>query len=135
MRPRTDQELIITDHDLQRLMPVIDVNDTPAAEALEAELRRATIVAQREVPPDVVTMNRDVEYEDLDSGVRRTVRIVYPKDADARRGWVSVLAPIGSALLGLSVGQEIAWQVPGGRKRVRVVAVHEQPGAEAALRG
>jgi regulator of nucleoside diphosphate kinase len=72
-------------------------------------------------------MNSEVVYEDFATGARRTVRLVYPKDADASRGWISVLAPIGSALLGLRVGQEIEWQLPTERRRLFVVEIRYQP--------
>ena len=121
--------LIITARDLARLRRVIDLHDTKAAEQLEAELQRATVVDPREVPPTVVTMNSEVAYEDCATGERRVVRVVFPNEADAGRGKVSVMAPIGSALIGLSVGQEIEWRVPGGRKRIRVVEIRYQPEA------
>jgi regulator of nucleoside diphosphate kinase len=127
---RTEHDnIIITANDLERLWPVLDQHDTPAAESLEMELRRAVIVDPHEVPADVVTMNSEVVYEDCESRARRTVRIVYPHDANASNGRVSVLAPIGSALLGLRVGQSIEWQVPTGTKRVRVVEIRYQPEA------
>lgn len=125
----TTPSIIITDRDLQRLLSLLDHTSSPAAESLDAELQRATVVRQNEVPADVVTMNSDVVYEDLQTGTRRTVRVVFPKDADASKGWVSVLAPIGSALLGLKVGQEIEWKLPTGRRRVRVVEIRYQPEA------
>jgi regulator of nucleoside diphosphate kinase len=121
--------LIITARDLARLRRVIDLHDTPAAEQLDFELSRATVVPPQEVPPTVVTMNSEVAYEDCVSGERRIVRIVFPHEADAGSGKVSVMAPIGSALIGLSVGQEIEWRVPGGRKRIRVVEIRYQPEA------
>lgn len=124
-----EQDIIITNTDLERLLPVLDHYDTPASESLDTELHRAVIVDQRVVPPDVVTMNSEVEYEDCDTFARRSVRVVYPKDADFERGRVSVLAPIGSALLGLRVHQSIEWTVPGGRKRIRVVELRYQPEA------
>jgi len=126
--------IIVTDLDLARLRTVLDHHDVPTAEALDAELHRAVVVPQREVPADVVTMNSDVVYEDESTGARRTVRVVYPRDADAGRGWVSVLAPIGSALLGLRVGQHIDWNVPAGRRRLRIVEVPYQPEAAGDLR-
>ena len=116
--------ITITDHDLERLLPILEQTN---AEQLDLELHRATIVEQCRVAPDVVTMNSEVVYEDIATGARRTVRVVYPKDADATRGWVSVLAPIGSALLGLHVGQEIEWQLPTGPRRMVVVEVRYQP--------
>jgi regulator of nucleoside diphosphate kinase len=125
--------IIVTDTDLARLRPVLDSTHGDAATALEEELQRAAIVPHADVPADVVTMNSEVVYEDCATGVRRDVRVVYPKDADARAGRVSVLAPIGAALLGLRVGQEIEWHVPGGTRRVRVVAVRYQPEAAARL--
>jgi regulator of nucleoside diphosphate kinase len=124
-----EQTLTITDVDLQRLQAVLDQHDTPASESLATELHRASIVAQRAVPADVVTMNSEVVYEDCDTLAKRAVRVVYPKDADASHGRVSVLAPIGSALLGLRVGQTIAWPVPSGTKRIRVVEIRYQPEA------
>lgn len=124
-----DPQIIITDADLERLLPVLEQHDTPASETLEAELSRAVVVRQREVPADVVTMNSEVVYEDCATGVRRTVRVVYPNEADAASGKVSVLAPIGAALLGLKVGQEIDWRVPTGAKRIRVVELPYQPEA------
>lgn len=127
--------LIITERDLARLRTVIDLHDTPAAEQLESELQRATVVDSHEVPPTVVTMDSEVVYEDLATGERRAVRIVFPNEADASRGKVSVMAPIGSALIGLSIGQEIEWRVPGGRKRIRVVEIRYQPEASASDRG
>ena len=106
-------DLIITDIDRDRLLPVLDQHDSAASESLDAELHRAVIVKQSAIPADVVTMNTEVVYEDEATGARRTVRVVYPKDADATAGRVSVLAPIGTALLGLRAGQAIAWQTPG----------------------
>jgi regulator of nucleoside diphosphate kinase len=127
LRNRSQEHLIITDADLERLVPVLNRFDGPQSDALESELHRARIVAQAEVPGDVVTMNSEVVYEDLATGARRVIRVVYPKDADVATGRVSVLAPMGSALLGLRVGQNISWRVPGGLKRVRVVEIRYQP--------
>ena len=124
-----NHSLIVTARDLARLRHVIDLHDTPTAEQLDSALQRATVVASHEVPPTVVTMSSEVVYEDLSSGARRAVRVVFPNEADVRRGKVSVMAPIGSALIGLSVGQETEWHVPGGRKRIRVVEIRYQPEA------
>ena len=85
------------------------------------------------MPDDVVTMNSEVVYEDSATGNQRVVRLVYPKDANASAGRVSVLAPVGAALLGLHVGQEIEWAVPGGIKRIRVAEVRYQPEAAGDL--
>jgi regulator of nucleoside diphosphate kinase len=126
-------DLIITKSDLERLQPVIDQHDTPASDSLASELHRAVIVESRAVPADVVTMNSDVVYEDLATGVQRRVKVVYPKDSDPSRGHVSVLAPIGSALLGLHVGQTIDWQVPSGTKRIRVLEIRYQPEASGEV--
>jgi transcription elongation GreA/GreB family factor len=115
--------IIIGTNDQRMLLSLLDLHDTPAAEELSTEVHRATVVDQGEVPSDVVAMNTDVVYEDCATLARRDVRLVYPKDANAERGHISVLAPIGSALLGLRVGQTISWQVPGGTKRIRVVEV------------
>lgn len=124
-----EQAIMITDADLRRLQPVLEQHDSPASDSLDTELRRAVVVPQRAVPADVVTMNSEVVYEDCATSSQRVVRVVFPKDADASSGRVSVLAPIGSALLGLRVGQSIEWPVPHGTKRVRVVEVRYQPEA------
>lgn len=124
-----EHDIIITNRDFERLRPLLDLHETPASELLELELQRARIVPTMVVPADVVTMNSEVVYEDTETFAKRTVRIVYPKDANADEGRVSVLAPIGSALLGLRVGQTITWGVPGGRRRIRVVEIRYQPEA------
>lgn len=121
--------ITVTTKDLQRLQDLVTVNSTPGAEQLDNELARACVVPQAEVDRNVVTMNSDVTYEELVSGVQRTVRIVYPDKANPTRAWISVLAPLGSALLGLRVGQEIEWRMPSGMRRVRVLAVPYQPEA------
>ena len=108
---------------------MLDHDGSPASESLETELHRAIVVDPRAIPADVVTMNSQVVYEDCETSVQRTVTVVYPKDADAGSGRVSVLAPIGSALLGLRVGQAIEWPVPTGTKRIRVVEIRYQPEA------
>lgn len=126
----TTPNIVITHLDQIRLQRLIELGDSPTLERLEEELERAEIVAPQDVPADVVTMNSDVIYEDLASGQRRTVQLVYPKDADAGLGRVSVLAPIGAALIGLRTGQEIDWPTPGGTRRVRVIGVTYQPEAE-----
>ncbi len=99
----------------------------PHAE-LQSELERAIVVSPEAVPPDVVTMNSRVVYSDETSGLQRVVTIVFPGEADAADGKVSVFSPIGTALLGLSVGQAIDWDFPdGSRRRLRVDELVHQP--------
>ena len=91
---------------------------------LEAELDRADVLLAADVPDDVVTMYSRVRYLDETTGERRSVTLVYPDETDVERGRISVLAPVGSALLGLSTGQTIDWEFPrGARRRLRVEEV------------
>jgi len=125
-----EPRIVVTSSDMERLRTLIDTTAGDKADALDAELTRAVVVEPTDVPPDVVTMNSRVVYRDEESNETREVTLSYPKDASLEQGRVSVLAPVGAALLGLSVGQEIEWLVPGGRhKRLRILAVTYQPQA------
>lgn len=103
--------------------------DDPVADALEEELQQATLVASAQVPATVVTMNSMVTAVDPENGRRNTITLVFPRDAQPGEGRVSVLAPLGLALLGARVGQEISWSTPRGTRRLRVERIDFQPEA------
>ena len=114
---------------LERLLESEAHRQLPGIDALLSEMDRATVVKPVDVPPDVVTMNSTIRFVDDSNGAEFEFTLVYPADA-GKPDTISVLAPVGSALLGLSVGQSIAWQVPGGRELdLRVLDVVRQPEA------
>jgi regulator of nucleoside diphosphate kinase len=90
---------------------------------LESELERAIVVAREAVPAQVVAMDSAVSVLDLASGQRREYTLVYPADADPAAGRISVLAPLGTALLGYRQGDELEWLMPGGLRRLRIESV------------
>ena len=115
---------------LERLLESDAYRQLPGIDALLSEMGRATVVKPVDVPRDVVTMNSTIRFVDDSNGAEFEFTLVYPADA-GKPNTISVLAPVGSALLGLSVGQSIAWQVPGGRGLdLRVLAIVRQPEAE-----
>lgn len=94
---------------------------------LQEELDRADVVEPRDVPPDVVSMNSTVRFA-MESGEEFNLTLVYPRDSDGSADKVSILAPVGSALLGLSVGEQIEWPKPGGGKMsVQIKEITWQP--------
>ena len=96
-------------------------------ELLLEEIDRAAICDRRDIPQDVVTMGSSVTFIDEKSGAERTVRLVYPAEADIAEGRMSILTPVGAGLIGLSVGQSINWPDRGGvEHRLTIVAV-DQP--------
>ena len=129
--------IIVSSRDLARLEALLDspvLSRHPAALALMDELNRAEVLPPERIPAGVVTMHSRVECEDIANGEDHVLTLVYPNEADVERGRVSVLAPVGSALLGLSVGQSIDWQAPGGRAlKLRVKSVQYQPEAAGDL--
>jgi len=136
MKKRT---LIISDADRERLEALLDsarmdlcIREDYLA-ALEAELGRARVLPADKVPPDVVTMNSVVRLRDLDSDETEEYELVYPADADVEHHRISVLAPVGTAILGYRVGDVIEWLVPAGLRRLRVEEVLYQPERAAAL--
>ena len=120
--------IVVSQHDMDRLDAMLESPQWrrhPAADALLAELARAEVRDAADMPAGVVGMHSRVECVDEHSGERHELTLVFPQEADVDAGKVSVLAPVGSALLGLSVGQSIDWNTPGGRSlRLRVTAVH-----------
>jgi len=111
--------ITVSQRDAARLEAMLEspaLRNTAAAESLLDELTRAEVVPEDKVPADVVRMESIVECEDEHGGERHVLTLVYPQDADVSAGKVSVLAPVGSALLGLGVGQSIDWAAPGGRQ-------------------
>lgn len=101
------------------------------AEELLAEMDRAKVVPPAKLPADVVRMGSFVTF-DSDSAQHRRVQLVYPGEADIEQGRISVLTPIGAALIGLAAGQSIAWTARDGKKHVLTVTAVEQPAMAAA---
>jgi regulator of nucleoside diphosphate kinase len=101
-----------------------------AAHFLGREIERANLVEPTEAPKGLVGMGTTLEYRDDTTGQVRTVTLVYPDEADLAAGKISVLSPIGAALIGLSVGQSIEWQSPaGGLRSLTVLQVKEKEDA------
>lgn len=129
--------IVVSSRDFSRLEQLLDspgLRRHPAAVALMEELNRAEILPPEQIPDGVVTMHSIVDCEDDIAGGHHTLTLVYPHEANVDSGHVSILAPVGSALLGLSVGQSIDWNAPDGRLlRLRVTAIRYQPEASGAL--
>lgn len=124
-------EITISSLDVERLenlLASLRGRNVPGKDELEAELARADVVEPEEVPPTVVTMNSTVRFRVLSTDQTFEMTLVYPRDADGGSSRISVLAPVGSALLGLSQGDEIEWPKPGGGVlQVRIEEVTYQP--------
>jgi regulator of nucleoside diphosphate kinase len=127
MKPK----IVISSLDAERLELLLESlpdDAFPGRDDLEAELDRAEIVDPAEIPPTVVTMNSTVRFRIESSSKEFHLKLVYPKDTDASGSTISILAPVGSALLGLSKGDAIEWPKPGGGVlRVRIEEVTYQP--------
>jgi regulator of nucleoside diphosphate kinase len=120
--------IYFSERDYERLRVLVDgtVNQRSLRHTLsqlERELDRAEIVSEEALPTDVVAMYSTVRLVDLDTDAEHVYTVVYPHEADADRGRISVLAPIGTAVLGYRTGDEVEWEVPAGRRRFRIAAV------------
>lgn len=130
--------ILVTQSDFGRLQDYFSAKHEGISDfvmdSVDEELSRAQIIPPESAPPTLVTMNSRVVFENVHTGRRREVTLVYPKDVDAPRGRISVFSPVGSALLGLSVGQEIQWDLPNGTSaRFRISEVVYQPEAAGAF--
>lgn len=118
----------MSDRIIVTALDMVELNLLRAYAPLRRELERAIVVSSALVPADVATMNSRVRYMDEKDGARRTVSLVYPSEAEVAKGKVSVLAPVGTALLGLSEGESIEWEFPdGSRRRLKLEQVLFQP--------
>jgi len=130
-----DREIVVTEFDQSRLRNLLEgarrwnARDRTHVDDLEAELDRADVVLPGNVPFDVVTMNSEVAVRDMDSNEVMTFAVVFPSDADVNRRRISILAPIGTAVLGSRVGDMIDWKVPGRSRRLKIERVLFQPEA------
>ena len=127
------RDVLVTDIDSSRLQSLIegsklrDVRDVGSAEMLERHLDEADVMPATHIHPDVVTMDSEVLVTDIGSGDTFSFHVVFPRSADAGEGRISVLEPLGMAVLGRSVGARVNWDAPGGRRALRVEDVIYQP--------
>lgn len=120
----TNENIFITQTDYEKISALVSHTDTPVGELLEEELGRAEVVSQEDMPKDAVSMNSQVIFEDLELGKETKVTLVYPHEANIEENKISILTPIGSALIGLRVGQKIEWPLPSGKtKEIKVKSV------------
>lgn len=139
----TRRRILITEEDMARLRELVRQGRTTARRdadhlaGLDQELARAEVIASEDVSADVVTMHSTVRVRDLDKRTSAVYTIVFPVDADLRRNRISVLAPVGTALIGYRAGDLVEWATPGGTKRLRIEEVLFQPeaAADAVLAG
>jgi regulator of nucleoside diphosphate kinase len=129
--------IVITQADAVKLRGLIATrartgHDQDHLQELSAELERARIADAAEAPPDLITLHSQVRVLDLASGKRRELTLVLPPESDPAQGRISVLAPLGTALLGYRAGDELEWQMPGGMRRVRIESVESQLAGAAA---
>ncbi len=132
MRKRS---ISITKFDHQRLDELLAVanefnyRDREDLKRLAEELQRGRPIDAKKIPPTVVTMNSRVRLRDLDSDQTMEYTLVFPKDADIESNKISIMSPIGTAILGYSAGDVIEWAVPAGKRKIEIVDVVYQPEA------
>jgi regulator of nucleoside diphosphate kinase len=122
----------VTSQDRERLELIeymTGAEDRRDLAGLTSELRRAVVVPSEQIPADVITMRSRVRLLDLDDGSTHEYTIVYPDEADLAAGRISIVAPVATAIIGCREGDEVEWDVPGGRRRFKVEAVLYQPEA------
>jgi regulator of nucleoside diphosphate kinase len=118
--------IVVTELDVRKLRGLLgaqseaSLRDQEHLRELKSELERALVVDAAEVPVDVITMDSRVQVLDLESGERREYVLVLPSNADVSANRISVLAPLGTALLGYRAGDEVEWEMPGGLRRLRI---------------
>ena len=133
------RHIIITKEDHERLENLFAsgfaaaFSDEPYLQSLRGELDIAEIVSPDEVPPNVVTMNSTVRLRQLRKKEIETYTLVYPSDADIAKGKLSVLAPIGTAILGYRVGDRVEWQVPSGMIQFKIEELVFQPERDGVI--
>ena len=126
------QRITVTVPDAQRLRAILgsrraSMHDRVHLLDLREELEQARIVDAQEIPANVVTLQSAVRVRDTDTGVRAEYTLVTPPQADVTSGHVSVLAPLGTALLGYREGDQIEWLMPGGVRRLQIERVRQPP--------
>ena len=128
-----NKPIYITSLDMQRLKHLLDSPDLmqqkPYLQELEREINRAVIVQSTEVSADTVTMNSTARLVDLKTDEEMIFTLVYPDHANIAEGRISVLAPIGTAILGCSEGEMVEWEVPDGMRSLKVDRILYQPEA------
>jgi len=131
MEVMTPVERTLTQIDHVRLTRLITrAGPLPGVETMQQVLECSDLVASPDVPPTVLTMYTQALLEDLAGGEPYKLTLCYPADAEPAGGFVSVLSPVGAALLGLRVGQVARWSTPGGGSgAARILSVLFQPEA------
>lgn len=126
----------ITEVDLARLRKLIEIARDKGGDSnrsylnrLEYELEGAEVVDPKGIPSDAITMRSTVRLKDLDNGKEMVYSLVFPTEADTDKGKISVLAPVGTAMIGYRVGDTIEWEVPSGLRRLKVKEILYQPEA------
>ena len=131
----SNRKIYITMQDRQRLTLMLDEalagkhRDAAFLKELARELSLAETVEPKDVPADVVTMNSRVVLKDVESGENSEYTLVFPEQADVAQGRLSVVSPIGTAILGYAKGSTINWQTPGGPRQIKIVDLPYQPEA------
>ncbi|MBX3041644.1 MAG: nucleoside diphosphate kinase regulator [Bdellovibrionaceae bacterium] len=118
--------LVISQTDRDKIATLLQGAPLNIAELLGDELGRATIVGDDVLPKEVVSMNSQIRFQDVETEKETTVILVYPSEANLDQNKISLFTPVGSALIGLKIGQTIAWPFPGGKTRqLKVISVEK----------
>ena len=120
---KTSPSIIISIEDFQKIKSIISFSESRQLDLLAEELDRAELVMSAYLPKDVVNMNSKIRFVDLETKKEQTVTLVYPEEANITENKISILSPIGSALIGLRVGQAIEW--PISDKKFKKIQVQE----------
>jgi len=131
------RDIYITEFDLYRLSELLEVGlsfrgnkkESQHLDGLKEGLDRAHVVQPKEIPSDVVTMNSRVRLREMSKEEEQLYTLVFPRDADAENGKVSILAPVGTAILGYRVGDIVEWKVPAGTRKLKIEEILYQPEA------
>jgi regulator of nucleoside diphosphate kinase len=129
------KSIVITQTDYERLKGVLQTyggtspNEKKSINSLQKDLERAKKVASEKIAAEVVTMNSKIRVRNVSTNKTIDMTLVYPKDANLKEQKVSILAPVGAAVLGYSIGDTITWQMPTGTSELKIEAIYYQPEA------